>query len=518
MSGIYDLADPETSGDRKRRPLNSGDFWGADEDEEPVFRYKEGGLHPVHLGEVYNDRYKILNKLGSGAFSTVWFAKDTTVKTRRYVALKFKTADEIAEATVTKSRDEKSEIIILKYLKDQRESWPGYQHILSLFDHFDIKGPNGTHHVLATEIVGPSISTVELPPDVIRDMCYQLVEALSFLHQNGIAHGDLHVGNIALEMESLDEKTELRILCIYGSPKCRPVSNKGSQPLGPCYPKYIAESASFDALYGKKIKESTIRHGVLKLIDFGGAFTRENRPNRRLTPLINTAPEVMLYEASSGEMYKDWDLRSDLWSLGCVLKHLIFNYPLFEIIGWGSEPWKELIMTWAWKIGPPPDSWTPYWDREKYLNPDGTLVRQQGWSDETMNSISLKAMMTATDPSSISGTPEELSDLLHQLFVYDPSKRTSARELLSHPWFKSTWTPPSPISSESSTAVVSQSGTTPFAKSRADPNRKSPRKLWVEAMQAKEQAQRELAAAKAEAEHVGFPWAAIKKWLESFRP
>jgi serine/threonine-protein kinase SRPK3 len=47
--------------------------------------YRPGGYHPVHLGDTFSTcpspnshqrRYRILHKLGFGAFSTVWLAQD----------------------------------------------------------------------------------------------------------------------------------------------------------------------------------------------------------------------------------------------------------------------------------------------------------------------------------------------------------------------------------------------------------------------------------------------------------
>ena len=32
--------------------------------------------YPVKIGEVYNGRYRIIAKLGYGAYSTVWLARD----------------------------------------------------------------------------------------------------------------------------------------------------------------------------------------------------------------------------------------------------------------------------------------------------------------------------------------------------------------------------------------------------------------------------------------------------------
>lgn len=39
--------------------------------------YKPGGFHPVYIGDIFNDRYRILNKIGYGVYSTVWLVQDT---------------------------------------------------------------------------------------------------------------------------------------------------------------------------------------------------------------------------------------------------------------------------------------------------------------------------------------------------------------------------------------------------------------------------------------------------------
>lgn len=44
---------------------------------EDLNRYCPGGFHPIHLHDKLHDgRYEIVHKLGFGAFSTVWLARD----------------------------------------------------------------------------------------------------------------------------------------------------------------------------------------------------------------------------------------------------------------------------------------------------------------------------------------------------------------------------------------------------------------------------------------------------------
>lgn len=49
---------------------------GKKDKEEGGEHYHKGGFHPVHLGEIYNGKYKVLRKLGYGRYSTVWLVKE----------------------------------------------------------------------------------------------------------------------------------------------------------------------------------------------------------------------------------------------------------------------------------------------------------------------------------------------------------------------------------------------------------------------------------------------------------
>lgn len=48
--------------------------------EEGKAAYRPGGFHPVYIGDIFNGRYKVLNKIGYGGYSTVWLVKDLQAK------------------------------------------------------------------------------------------------------------------------------------------------------------------------------------------------------------------------------------------------------------------------------------------------------------------------------------------------------------------------------------------------------------------------------------------------------
>jgi len=57
-------------------PLTPHDFYFSGPEIEGPHGYRPGGYHPVHLGDVYGQKYRVIHKLGFGAYSTVWLARD----------------------------------------------------------------------------------------------------------------------------------------------------------------------------------------------------------------------------------------------------------------------------------------------------------------------------------------------------------------------------------------------------------------------------------------------------------
>ena len=159
------------------------DFYGIDLEVEDLTNYEIGGYHPVHIGDTFDDRYKVIHKLGYGGSETVWLARDNSL--HRYVALKVLCVD---------LSDECHDVEMSKHLKNKNSDHPGRQYIALLLDHFEINGPNGKHLCLVSEVLGPTISRLanldkQLHGSVARKVARQFVEAVAFLHSVGVCHG-----------------------------------------------------------------------------------------------------------------------------------------------------------------------------------------------------------------------------------------------------------------------------------------------------------------------------------------
>lgn len=176
------VSDKPTMSDSEIKKRSRKYHWPFLEPMEYLELYQPGGLHPVHLGDRFdNGRYKVIHKLGAGGCSTVWLARDEQYQ--RYVALK------IIGAWLS---NDCIELKVLQYLMERRSDHPGREHIAFPLDHFRLDGPNGSHICLVFPFLGPDLSAqgrIRLKGKLARSAARRSAQTLAYLHSEGICHG-----------------------------------------------------------------------------------------------------------------------------------------------------------------------------------------------------------------------------------------------------------------------------------------------------------------------------------------
>ena len=153
---------------------------------ESLEKYRPGGYHPIMIGDLLHERYRIVDKLGFGGYSTVWLARDTYLE--RYVAVKVGIADSITH-----------ESAILRALSaPSASSLPasrGRCFVPVLLDEFEVNGPNGSHRCYTTTPARCDLREVSFsrlfPLEVARALSGGLAMAIAYMHGQGYAHGGM---------------------------------------------------------------------------------------------------------------------------------------------------------------------------------------------------------------------------------------------------------------------------------------------------------------------------------------
>ncbi|CAI7611293.1 unnamed protein product [Penicillium glandicola] len=162
--------------------------------EEGTHVYRPGGFHPVCIGDVFKDRYKVLNKIGYGVYSTFFLVRDLQSAQRgnenEFRALKVLSAECYHETQAPIFERE-----ILTHLRDGDCNQLGYYHVCHLLDDFEHCGPNGTHVCLVFELMGETLRSFgawfiesRLPNSVMRRFTIQFLLALDFAHEHNVIH------------------------------------------------------------------------------------------------------------------------------------------------------------------------------------------------------------------------------------------------------------------------------------------------------------------------------------------
>ncbi|KAL6708013.1 hypothetical protein ACN47E_003447 [Coniothyrium glycines] len=387
---------------------------GADPlEEETTPYYDPRYFYPARLGEVVNQRYQLATKLGFGASSTVWLARDLFQwrwNAARYVTLKIHSCN-------PEKRGAKNELAIAKLISQTSSNHQGKQFFRGLLDSFPIQRPDSTensHLALIYEPFREPLWLVKtrfpggtIPVFIMKVLLQEILQGLDFLHTKcRTVHADIKTDNIMAGLEELSI-LEKSAQDEYDNPLPQAIRTDRTiylsrNQFGPILniPKALGRIAITD--YGFSVQGDGPHYGPIQA-----------EPLR--------APEVIL---DAG-----WTYSADIWSLGVMLWDLFGKQSLFHQLDVEAEYNDELHLACITALlGPPPAALLQRGRRTSLFYDSNGQLQYAG----TKPSLDFTS---STDP-----VPDEDKETLikfaKRMLVWDPKERSTAKELLGDPFLQ----------------------------------------------------------------------------------
>lgn len=186
-------------------------------------------------------------------------------------------------------------------------------------------GPTGEHLCIIMPFLGPPViesrtfNWNKVP--LLKDICFQLVEGMSFMHSRGLCHGDFHPSNILFKTK-LRDLTEFEMARYLPEPQSHEVvtveERPGESRCGPHAPQY-AIGPLLLTLEDEYITKE------IAVINFGVAFEVENSIKPSVIPDKYAPPE------RQRELGSLPSIGSDTWALGCTITEVLCGTTPFEV-------------------------------------------------------------------------------------------------------------------------------------------------------------------------------------------
>jgi beta-lactam-binding protein with PASTA domain len=153
----------------------------------------------VKQDSVVDDRYRVLQRIGSGGMADVWLAEDTHLQRR--VALK------VLHARFAQDRE------FVERFRREAEAAAGLQHpnIVAVFDRGEV---DGTYYIAMQHLEGRTLKQLidaGLTPEQAAGLIRQVLEGARFAHRHGVVHRDLKPQNVIVDEEGKATVTDFGI-------------------------------------------------------------------------------------------------------------------------------------------------------------------------------------------------------------------------------------------------------------------------------------------------------------------
>ncbi|RNF08525.1 putative protein kinase [Trypanosoma rangeli] len=306
--------------------------------EENKNAYCEGGYMTVTPGKKLNSRYVVVQKLGWGEFSTVWLTYDTMHKTlgkphQAFVALK------IAKCDNTVSWSTQYEINLLRYIGERASPTVS---LTNLVDYFEVPGQYGSHVCMVMPLHGSNLLSIidqmkakkrqRSPQEIclIKEVVASILLGLEELDGLDIIHTDIKPENVLCSSPDLKVMDVIETFCRRNKERSSMVPYETVREAiargDPNHLVYIADFGLSVALKppteGAALHESSNSQSLLKsLIGQKREFPVEK--SGTVTNLRGTMIQTREYRAPEIIIGLDFNTRTDLWSVGCMVFELI---------------------------------------------------------------------------------------------------------------------------------------------------------------------------------------------------
>ncbi|KAM5508252.1 magnesium ion transporter [Microsporum canis] len=373
-------------------------------EEETIPNYIASRYYPTRIGEIFEDRYQVVGKLGFGATSTVWLARD--MEYRRYVTLK------IFIKSTSMGQQVDDELKMYKRMERASKYHPGRNAVRSLLDSFNIDGPEEKHRCLVHPPLWENVLTFlhrnpirRLPSPILAVVLHRLFLGLDYLHTEcQIIHTDIKANNIMFNIadDSVFSDFEEREL---QTPSPR-------------------KEVDGNTIYVSRELRMPKEMGPPVLCDFGSAMPGDIEHSEDIQPNIYRAPEVIL-EAP-------WTYSVDIWNVGCMIWDIFEGTSLFtghdnEFQTYRSRAHlAEMISL----LGTPPHSLLAQGKlSHKFFSNDGEFCPGVPIQDR----VRIEERETALEGED----KARFLRLVQKMLQWEPSKRGSAKELAEDEWIHS---------------------------------------------------------------------------------
>ncbi|HET9392906.1 MAG TPA: Stk1 family PASTA domain-containing Ser/Thr kinase [Candidatus Rubrimentiphilum sp.] len=155
----------------------------------------------IDSAHVFNNRYRLDNKLGEGGMATVYCGTDTLL--RRRVAIK------------VLRRDYASDQEFVRRFYQEAESAAKLSHP-NIVNTYDVGREGDTYYIVMELVDGPSLAEIiaadgRLPEPVALDYAAQICNGLAYAHRQGLLHRDIKPANILITKDDVVKLSDFGI-------------------------------------------------------------------------------------------------------------------------------------------------------------------------------------------------------------------------------------------------------------------------------------------------------------------